>query len=291
MNPWILAIRPKTLAASFSPILVGNVLAFHNSAFDWLIALASLACAICLQITVNLANDYFDHKNQVDSEDRLGPMRASQSGLISSNAIKVGITLFTLLSIGFGLVLVQHSDIWIFCAGLLAVISAFGYSYGRYSIANLALGELTVFVFFGLIAVVGSYYLQTSTVSLQSVIMGVVFGLLNAAIMFTNNTRDIETDKQAHKNTLAVTLTKEMCSPVYRAMVLGAFAIIFLSYFLGAWKGLPVLFTGVWVFYAQILGKRFEVAKGREFNNILESTSLLTLLTAISFSVGYLIPN
>ncbi len=291
MNPWIPAVRPKTLAASFSPVLVGNVLAYHSAAFNWLIAAAGLACALCLQVTVNLANDYFDHKNEVDSEARLGPIRASQSGLISPGAMKAGIAVFTLLSIGFGLVLVRHSDIRVFLAGLAALICAFAYSCGRYSIANLALGELTVFIFFGLIAVAGSYYLQTSAVAIEPVIMGITFGLLNAAIMFTNNTRDIETDKRAHKNTLSVRITKEMCSPVYRAMVLGAFAIIFLSYFLGALRGLTVLFTGVWVFYAQILGKRFETAKGKEFNKILESTSLLTLLTAISFSIGYLIPD
>ena len=289
MNPWILAIRPKTLTASFSPILVGNVLAFNSVSFNWYIAVASLACALCLQITVNLANDYFDHKHQIDSDTRLGPKRVSSSGLIRSAHMKVGISVFTLLSIIFGLVLVQHGDIWIFVAGLLSIICAFAYSAGKYSIANLALGELTVFVFFGLVAVVGSYYLQTGSVSIEALLMATSFGLLNAAIMFTNNTRDISTDEQAGKKTLAVRMTKEMCSPIYRSMVLGAYAILFFSYFLGAWKGLPVLLSGIWVFYAQIISKRFETAKGKEFNNILESTSLLTLLTAISFSIGYLL--
>lgn len=288
MNPWIIAIRPKTLAASFCPVLIGNVLAFHSSTFSWTIAITCLACALSLQISVNLANDYFDHKNQVDSDERLGPIRACQSGLISAKKMKIGIAFFTSLSIALGLILVHHGNIWVFIAGLVAVICIFAYSYGEYSIANLALGELAVFVFFGLIAVTGSYYLQMAEVSIKPIIMGTVMGLLNSAIMFTNNTRDIETDRKAEKYTLAVRLTKEICSPVYKAMVLGAFAIIFASYLLGVWKGIPVLFTGIWVFYAQILSKRFEAAKGKEFNKILESTSLLTFMTSLSFCVSYL---
>ena len=291
MNPWIIAVRPKTLAASFSPIIVGNVLAFHSVNFSWAIAFTSVLCALCLQITVNLTNDFYDHKHKIDSTERLGPLRACQSELISSTQMKFGITLFTLLSIGFGLFLVQHSDVWIFILGLLSVISAFAYSGGKYPIANIALGEIAVFFFFGPVAVIGSYYLQTTDISLKSIIMGAIFGLLNAAIMFTNNTKDLDTDKKAGKNTLAVRLTKEMCSQVYKTMLLGAYSLIFLSYFLGVWKGIPTLFTGIWVFYAQIISKQFETAKGNEFNKILESTSLLTLVTGVSFCISYLIQS
>ncbi|RYV02031.1 1,4-dihydroxy-2-naphthoate polyprenyltransferase [Shewanella sp. OPT22] len=288
MNPWIIAIRPKTLIASFSPVLVGNALAFHSSEYSWLIAISSFICALCLQVTVNFANDYFDHKHQVDTNERLGPLRACQSGLISPTKMKLGIVASISLAIISGLILVTHSDIWIFILGLLSIICALLYSGGKYPLANFALGEVTVFAFFGPIAVVGSYYLQTQDTSMQSWVMGAIFGLLNAAIMFTNNTRDIRTDIKAGKHTLAVKLTKEMCSPMYRAMILGAYALLFFSYFLGLWKGLPVLFTGIWVFYAQIISKRFENASGKEFNSILESTSKLTLLTSVCFSLSYL---
>ncbi len=291
MNPWLIAFRPKTLSASFSPILVGNVLAFQSASFSWYIAITSLFCALCLQITANLANDYFDNKNNIDTSDRIGPIRACQSGLISPRSMKVAIFISSLASITSGLILVLNSDIWIFWLGLTSIICALVYSGGKYPLASYALGELTVFVFFGPISVVGSYYLQTGNISMKASIMGAVFGLLNAAIMFVNNTRDIETDSKVGKLTLAVKLTKEMCSPVYRAMTLGAFAIIFFSYFLGAWQGITVIFTGIWVFYAQIISKKFETAKGSEFNEILSSTSLLTLLTSICFSIGYIIQH
>ncbi|RLV59727.1 1,4-dihydroxy-2-naphthoate octaprenyltransferase [Parashewanella curva] len=286
MNPWIIAIRPKTLFAAISPIILGNTMAASSPYFEWSIAILSLVCGVFLQITVNLVNDYSDHKNGIDSQQRLGPIRACQSGIITPNTMVVGISISTLLSILSGLFLVFHGGIGFLYLGVASIACAFAYSLGSKSLANLALGELAVFIFFGLIAVCGSYYLQSHALNTDIIIMAVCLGLLNAAIMFVNNTRDRLTDEQAGKRTLAVRVGSTMCSPVYRALVFGAYAIMVTAYFMGALHGLPVLLAGL----SFVLGKKltldFETAKDTEFNAILHKTALLTFMFSSLYCIG-----
>ncbi|WP_133406555.1 1,4-dihydroxy-2-naphthoate octaprenyltransferase [Parashewanella tropica] len=288
MNAWIIAIRPKTLFAAISPIILGNAIAASSPFFDCSIAITCLLCAVFLQITVNLVNDYFDTKSGIDNNQRLGPLRACQAGIISHKQIKIGIALTTLLSILSGLYLVLHGGVAFLYLGVASIVCAFAYSLGSKSLANLALGELTVFIFFGIIAVCGSYYLQTHTLHIDAIIMATCVGLLNAAIMFVNNTRDRVTDEQAGKRTLAVRVSEPMCSPVYRAFIYLAFAIMVIAYFMGQLHGLPVLLTGLSFIFARKLTEKFEVAKGTEYNTVLNKTALLTFIFSGLFSVGTL---
>ncbi|MGB0894480.1 MAG: 1,4-dihydroxy-2-naphthoate octaprenyltransferase [Parashewanella sp.] len=289
MHIWLLAIRPKTLSASISPILIGNVLAFTSHEFTILTLVFSLLCALSLQITVNLVNDYADAKTGVDNYKRLGPVRASQAGLLSKKQIWAGISLSTLISILTGLCLVSVGGLPILMLGIASILCAFMYSLGPKPLACHAMGELFVFLFFGLIAVTGSYFLQTGTISVNAVLMGSALGLLNAAIMLVNNTRDIITDKAANKITLAVLIGKEMCCASYRAILFLAFALLVSGFLLGSLPGLPVLLAGICFVYARKLTEMFEIAKGAEFNHILHKTSLLTLIFSLLFCSGYLI--
>ncbi|MBE8167931.1 MAG: 1,4-dihydroxy-2-naphthoate polyprenyltransferase [Shewanella sp.] len=289
MTPWLIAIRPKTLFAALSPLIVGNCLAFAHENFSFFIAVISIICALLLQIVVNLSNDYSDFVNGVDTEARLGPDRVCQTGLLTPKQIKFGVFISSTLTILTGLILVNSGGWPIFVCGSLSLVCAIGYSCGPKPLANFGFGEVAVFTFFGLVAVMGSYYLQTHQISLQSAVMACSIGLFNAAIMFVNNTRDIETDKQAGKMTLAVKLGKEMCTPVYRSFLYVAIAITVTGFLLGILPGWPAFLSGLCFVYARKLADKFEDAKGSGFNSILTKTALLTFLFSSLFCLGFVI--
>ncbi|WP_279387025.1 1,4-dihydroxy-2-naphthoate polyprenyltransferase [Parashewanella spongiae] len=287
MESWLIAIRPKTLFAALSPLILGNSLAFAHESFSFFIAITSVICALLLQIVVNLSNDYSDFIRGVDSPARLGPARACQSGLLTPKQVKIGVYISSSLAVLTGLILVSSGGWPIFFCGLLSLICAICYSSGPRPLADFALGEVTVFIFFGLVAVTGSYYLQTQQISLQSIVMACSIGLLNSAIMFVNNTRDIVTDNNAGKVTLAVKLGKEMCIPVYRSLLYAAIAITVTAFLLGVLPGWPVFLSGLCFIYARKLAEKFESAKGIEFNDILNKTALITFIFSLLFSAGY----
>ncbi|NQU66134.1 MAG: 1,4-dihydroxy-2-naphthoate polyprenyltransferase, partial [SAR324 cluster bacterium] len=203
---WILASRPKTLPAAVSPVLVGTALALKSGHFSLLPACAALVVSLLLQIGVNLANDYFDFKKGVDTEERLGPIRVTQSGLIPPRTVKKAM-LGTLMAAGLsGFYLVLVGGWPVLLLGSAAILSALAYSGGPYPLASNSLGDLFVFIFFGPVAVCGTYFVQALKLSSLSMIMSVPVGLLITAILVVNNFRDIETDRQTGKRTLAVRL-------------------------------------------------------------------------------------
>ena len=201
----MLAIRPRTLPAAVAPVVVGSALAFAHRGFAFLPAVAAMMVALFLQIAVNLANDYFDFMKGVDSDDRLGPARVTQSGLISSEHIKIGIIINFILAAGPGIYLLNIGGWPVLLIGLACGLAVLAYSGGPYPLASYGLGDLFVFIFFGLIAVGGTYYVQTGQMTLMSLLMGVIVGLMITAILVVNNLRDIQTDRRAGKHTLAVT--------------------------------------------------------------------------------------
>ena len=201
-----MAVRHKTLPAALAPVLVGIALALSDKVFALLPALAAMGGALLLQIGVNLANDYFDFKKGIDSVDRLGPIRVTQTGLISPKQVMVGIvvTFGCSLLVGFYLVMVGG---WpILFAGTASILSALAYSGGPCPLASLGLGDLFVFVFFGLVAVCGTYYVQALTLTWLVMGAAVPVGFLITAILVVNNLRDIEGDAKTGKRTLAVRL-------------------------------------------------------------------------------------
>lgn len=147
MNPWILAIRPRTLPAAIGPLLIGNILAFQLPKFSLVIAGTSMLCAIILQISVNLANDYFDFENGIDTKERLGPIRVTQGGLLSSTKIRNAMILCLMLALIVGSYLIWHGGWPIAILAALSILAAVSYSGGPYPLASHGLGEVTVFIF------------------------------------------------------------------------------------------------------------------------------------------------
>jgi 1,4-dihydroxy-2-naphthoate octaprenyltransferase len=241
LSAWALACRPKTLAASVAPILLGTGLAYYDGYFQAFIFCCALLCALLLQIAVNLANDLFDAQAGIDTDQRIGPIRATQSGLIPADHMRRALILVTTLAFILGLVLVLNSHWVLMVLGLAALAAVFAYSGGPYPLASHGLGEVTVLIFFGWLAVGGSYFLFTGTINLTVFGYGTVAGLFNAAIMLVNNIRDIPTDKAANKNTLAVKLGEVQARQLYRLLlVVGLMLHLVVSIDLGLYSILAI---------------------------------------------------
>lgn len=288
MNPWILAIRPRTLPAAIGPLLVGNVLASTLPQFSLSIAFIATLCAVLLQIAVNLANDYFDFKNGIDTDARLGPVRVTQSGLLSPNSVRNAMILVLCAAIILGFILINHGGWIITILAVLSVLGALGYSGGPYPLASHGLGELAAFVFFGLIAVVGSFYLQAGFTNINAWLLGAAIGFLNAAIMLVNNTRDIETDRHAKKFTLAVSMGEARAKKLYQILIFLPFAIIFIGYVMGILTGLQTILTLPTFLIARHLSQAFTEKTGQALNPLLGRTAQLTLVFSLVFSLGTL---
>ncbi|WP_085300542.1 1,4-dihydroxy-2-naphthoate octaprenyltransferase [Cognaticolwellia mytili] len=225
LNNWWLAIRPKTLLASIGPILLGTSLATSETQIHFGIFAAALICAISLQVSVNLANDLFDSLSGVDNEQRLGPIRAVQSGLISASAIKLALALVCAIAVVSGLYLIAMGGYWILLLGILSFLGVFAYSAGPFPLASNALGEVTVLIFFGWVAVLGSFYLQTGTISIIAFGLATSAGLYSCAIMLVNNIRDITTDWRAEKHTLAVVVGNRRARTLLAVLIVGALVV------------------------------------------------------------------
>jgi 1,4-dihydroxy-2-naphthoate octaprenyltransferase len=231
---WIRGARPRTLGAGVVPVVVGTAAAGH--AVAWRFA-AALLVALGLQVGVNLANDYHDGVRGIDTPDRLGPPRLVASGLASARAVAIG----ALVGIGVagiaGLALAAATTWWLVPLGAVAMIALWLYSGGPRPYAELGLGEVMVFLFFGVMATAGTAYVHAERVSSDAWWSSVAVGLLAVAILVANNLRDIPTDAAAGKRTLAVRLGERRTRVVYRLCVGGAFATIAIGAGIGALDG------------------------------------------------------
>ncbi|MEH6442907.1 MAG: 1,4-dihydroxy-2-naphthoate octaprenyltransferase [Oceanospirillaceae bacterium] len=231
LSRWFTAIRPKTLSASIAPILLSQMLAYqHAVQFSWFLALIILLCTILLQISANLANDYFDDKAGIDTDQRLGPKRAIQAGLLNSTQVKKGMNWSLFTASILGLYLMYIGGAVYILLGLLSIAGVLGYSAGPKPLASNALGEVAVFLFFGPVAVLAAGYLQEQSILTLHyyVSYAIQMGLLAAAIMLVNNIRDIKSDSHAQKRTLAI-LLGELKSRMTYGVMLGA--VVALAYF------------------------------------------------------------
>ncbi len=286
-SAWLLAIRPRTLPASISPIVLGSALAFHHGAWNpWILGLA-LACALLLQIAVNLANDLFDGRAGIDTAQRLGPLRVTQSGLIDHRTLTIALGVVCLLAIANGLALAALSDWLLVGFGIAALCALLAYSGGPWPLASHGLGELTVLLFFGWLAVAGTHYAHTLTVNGTVIAYATIAGLISAAIMLVNNLRDIPTDGPAGKRTLAVRLGDAASRRLYQILLLGAVLLhLAVSAPLGWWTTLALLpcLPLLWRLTQQI-----RIRNGRQLNQQLAETALLELLYCLAVGAALLL--
>ena len=283
--PWIIAFRIKTLPAAISPVLVGTALAYKiSNDFNLVIFLSILSASIFIQIGTNLSNDLSDFLNGADTRNRLGPIRVAQSGLLTIDKLKLGIIISFSLAILFGFYLVSVGGNIIILIGLLSIISGILYTAGPYPLGYNGLGDIFVFIFFGVVAVMGTYYLNTLTINIESLVCGIIMGALSTAILIVNNIRDVKTDATSGKNTLAVKLGLTFSKIEFLIMVLLPYILSLYLYFLINDMGiflsfftLPISFNLIY----QIFNKT-----GDKLNEVLVKTARLLFIYSLLLTIG-----
>ena len=291
MNPgrlqaWFLACRPKTLSVSLSPVLVGTAVAWHDThRILWLPLLAAAFGAAFIQIGTNLFNDVGDYLRGTDTPERLGPKRATAEGWLAAGAVRSGAWLAFALAFLCGIYLVVHGGWPIVAIGLASLAAGWAYTGGPKPIAYGPLGELFVFVFFGLVAVGGSYYLQTLSLTPVALLGAALVGLHAAAVITVNNYRDHDGDARNGKRTLAVLLGRPATRRVYAAEMLAPYLLLpLLAPALGWASALPLLSLPL----ALALIQRFRrTPPGPEFNAILAATAALQLAFALLLALAF----
>lgn len=222
---WILASRPKTLGAAVAPVLLAGALAANHGLFDALPWAVALICALLIQIGTNFANDYFDHRKGADTPERIGFQRATASGWITPQAMWRATVLTMAAAFVLGLSLVWHAGWPILLIGVLSILFGFLYTGGPFPLGYNGLGDVFVFLFFGLAAVMGTYYVMALRWSAESFWVALAVGALAVNLLVVNNLRDVETDRKAGKRTLGVLFGETVLKAEYTLMVLLAYAI------------------------------------------------------------------
>lgn len=290
LGVWLLAVRPKTLPAAAASVIVGSSLTWHDGVFDLGPALAALLIALLLQIGSNLANDVYDDERGADTADRLGPVRVTQSGLLSRSQVKRGMAMVFATAFVLGLYLAWVRGPLVLVVGVAAILAAVAYTGGPWPFGYHGLGELFVFVFFGVTAVVGTYWVQAGQPTTAAWLMSVPPGLLIVAILVVNNLRDIEQDRAVGKNTVAVRIGVRATRVEYALCVVGAYLIVALGvalqvvpvYALASWLSIPLAYR-TWHVVA--------TEQGRPLNRALALTGQTTLVFALFFAAGMMLAS
>ncbi|MBA3413997.1 MAG: 1,4-dihydroxy-2-naphthoate polyprenyltransferase [Chloroflexia bacterium] len=285
LKAWWLAIRPRTLAAAVAPIVVGSAVAWREGGFHLVTALVALAVALLLQVGSNLANDVLDFRRGADTADRLGPTRVTQGGLLSTRQVATATGVVLGLATLAGLYLVWRGGWPILLLGAAALVAAVAYTGGPAPLGYLGLGEVFVFLFFGLAGVAGSAYVQTGELTPLALWAAVPIGAIVTAVLVVNNLRDIPTDRAAGKMTLAVRFGPRFARAEYLVLLAVAFATplgLWLTGVLGpfwwlSWAALRVAFR---------LGLDLHLAEGRALNPLLGKTARLALLFGLPFAAS-----
>lgn len=287
---WILAARPKTLPAAVSPVLVGSALALADGHFALGPALACLVAALLLQIGSNIANDYFDHVKGADTADRIGPLRVTAGGLLPPAEVRGGMIAVFGLAAAIGVYLIVVGGWPILVVGVASIAAAVTYTGGPKPFGYLGLGDLAVFIFFGPVAVAGTYYVQALTLTATALIASLPLGALITAILVVNNLRDVDTDRRAGKYTLAVRYGRRAARIEYAALLAVSYlSLVPLALDSGSgWLIVPVLSLPPAVQLLAVVGRAED---GPTLNHALAGTARLTLLFALLLAAGFLLPS
>jgi 1,4-dihydroxy-2-naphthoate octaprenyltransferase len=285
VKAWVLACRPATLTAAVSPVLVGTACAISVHAFRIAPSLAALVGAMLLQIGSNLANDVFDYEKGADTEERLGPVRAAQAGLLTPRELRAGMVVVFALALAIGVYLTQVAGIAIVGIGVASIASAVAYTGGPYPLGYHGLGDVFVLAFFGFVAVTGTAFVQAGYVPTVAWSAAVPVGAIATAVLVVNNVRDRETDVKAGKRTLPVRFGRAAGVAEYVVLLAAAYvvpALLAATRSLSPWVLLPVLSVPL----AVRLVRRVAGDTGRALNASLVGTARLLLVHAVLFAIG-----
>jgi 1,4-dihydroxy-2-naphthoate octaprenyltransferase len=284
----MLAIRPRTLPAAAAGVVMGAALSWRDGVFRLDAVLVCLLTALLLQIGSNLANDVFDFERGTDTAERLGPTRVTQAGILSPGQVKIGMAFVFGLAALLGLYLAWLGGWIIIVMGIAAIISAIAYTGGPFPLGYYGLGDLFVFLFFGLAAVAGTYYIQAGSIPLAVWWMTLPPGLIVTAILVVNNLRDIDNDRKAGKHTLAVRWGERGTKIQYMICMVIAYLVLIPTAWAGlipwmtllAWLSLPLAYQATKVVLTQ---------KGRPLNMALAKTGQTALAFSLLFAIGLIV--
>jgi 1,4-dihydroxy-2-naphthoate octaprenyltransferase len=292
MNPaklWFVAARPRTLPAAVAPVLVGTALAISVDDFGALAFVCALIGSVFIQIGTNLANDYSDARRGADTEDRLGPVRVTAGGLMPPRRVLIGTYVAFGVAVAAGLVLTAIAGPEIIAVGAASILAGVLYTGGPRPYGYAGLGELFVFLFFGVVAVVGSFYVQTEDLPWEAFALSIPVGLLASAILVVNNVRDIDTDRRAGKRTLAVKLGRTGARRLFAAMLAGSYATCVAIPAAGGltwWLALPLLTLPLAVMLRATVATRTD---GPALNGALADTGRLLAVFSLLLAAGVLL--
>ena len=287
MGKWLLAVRVKTLPAAISPVILGTALSYHDGIFYHFIFFMTLLAAVLIQVGANFANDVYDFEKGSDRADRLGPQRATQSGLISPTDMKKAMWKIFALAIGVGFYLAYVGGWPIVIIGLASIAAGIAYTGGPYPLGYHGFGDIFVFLFFGLIAVPGTYYLQTGSVTEFSLWLGAVMGMLATAILVVNNLRDRDADIISEKKTLAVRFGETFSKIQFILLVMLPFLLPF--HLLRQGNKMSFLVTLFTLPIAVHLIIQLFNNTGADVNKVLASTARFLFIFTLLLSAGLII--
>jgi 1,4-dihydroxy-2-naphthoate octaprenyltransferase len=293
MRIWLMAARPRTLPAAVAPVLVGTAAAVQwlGHLPRWGAFFAALVGSIFIQIGTNLANDYSDAKRGADSADRLGPVRVTSAGLVTPQRVMRATWIAFAVSVACGIYLATVAGIVIIVIGVLSIAAGVLYTGGPRPYGYAGLGEVFVFLFFGLVAVNGSYYVQLEHLDTLPLGLSISIGFLATAIIVVNNVRDIETDRRAGKMTSAVRMGRASAVLLYRLLVLGAFVVLPIALAAGEASALPMiglLALPLAIKPMRVMGTRSD---GPALNGALAATGALLGVFSLLVTAGLLISS
>jgi len=285
---WLLAARPKTLPAAVVPVLMGTSIAIHDGYFAPAAAFIALLCSLLIQIATNFVNDLYDHLKGSDTENRTGPERALATGLISVKEMKLGIFFTFGLTFLLGMYLVYLGGLSILIIGILSIAAGYMYTAGPFPLAYNGLGDIFVFIFFGFVGTIGTYYVQALQITPFIIWASVPVGALITNILVVDNYRDRKEDRQAGKNTLAVKFGAAFTRIQYVIFTLVTYLVpvfFFLFYKKSPWIFLPLISLP----FAVKLIKMIYTEEGQALNTTLAQTAKLSFIYGLLFAIGILI--
>lgn len=291
MNRWILASRPRTLPAAVAPVIIGTAMAFGDGVQHYPSALVAMVCALLIQVATNFVNDYADFKKGTDDPNRIGPLRVTQAGLVTPKQMKKAIWTVFCLTVLISVYLVYRGGWPIVIIGILSIISSILYTEGPYPLGYVGLGDIFVLIFFGPVAVGGTYYVQALTVNWTVILAGFAPGLFSVAILTVNNLRDADGDRTAGKKTLAVRFGKRFAMAEYYVSIVTACLIpvtihVLTGRYMFAQFGVLTLFFAVGTLRAV-----FSRTDGPALNHALGGTGKLLLIYGLLFSIGWILSS
>jgi 1,4-dihydroxy-2-naphthoate octaprenyltransferase len=285
---WLMAARVRTLPASLAPVLVGTSLALGAGHFHALAFAAALLGAIFIQVGTNLSNDYSDARRGADTEDRLGPVRVTAGGLVPPSQVLLATYVTFGLAVLCGAYLVYVAGPELIAVGAASILAGVLYTGGPRPYGYEGLGEVFVFLFFGIVAVAGSYFVQVQHLPWQAFVCAVPVGLLASAILVVNNVRDLETDRRTGKRTLAVRLGRDRTRMLYAAMLAGAFLAAPVPWLAGSMSAWLLLTWLVLPLASRLIAVVRTSVDGQTLNDALAKTGAIQLLFCVLYAAGIL---